>query len=149
MTARSLPLALVLFLAPALWAQPPIPWWENPVGNGLTLTDSQRERINTIVADFRDRLDQDRKEAERAERELESVFNAERIDWPRGRQVIDQLAKARSALTQDLALMTLRLRAVLTYDQWRTLQARGLTNPGREGGRGRRPPPPTGTKFIR
>ena len=44
----------LLFLAAGLaYAQPPVAWWENPVANGLSLSEYQRERINRIVADAR------------------------------------------------------------------------------------------------
>jgi Spy/CpxP family protein refolding chaperone len=123
-------------------AQPPIPWWENPVANGLTLSEAQRDRINHIVAEFRDRLAQERQEAERAERDLEGVFNSDTVDFPRGAQAIDQLVKARGAFTQDLSWMTMRLRAVLTADQWRELQSKfPQGGRGRDAGRGRRPGP--------
>lgn len=139
MTARILLLTAALCIAPLAVAQPPIPWWENPVGNGLTLTESQWDRVKRILAECRDRIDQERADVERAELEMENIFNGERIDWPRARPAIDQLAKARSILTQDLTTMTLRLRSVLTVDQWRTLQARGAT--GRPKGRGPGGPP--------
>ena len=134
MTTRLLPLTLLsaLLLPISLPAQPPIAWWENPVANGLTLSDSQRDRINNIVAEFRDRLNQEREDAERAEREFENVVNADTVDYPRGRAAIEQLKQARAVFTQDVSLMTLRLRTVLTTEQWRSLRSRRR---GREGGR--------------
>jgi Spy/CpxP family protein refolding chaperone len=115
---------------------PPVAWWENPVANGLTLNDAQKEKINSIVREYRDRLVSKRQEVERAERELEGVFNAETVDFPHGRAVTDQLVKARGELTHEMVRMTLRLRAVLTTEQWRTLQDRNAV--GRSG-KGSRP----------
>jgi Spy/CpxP family protein refolding chaperone len=147
---------LAFALAIPAVAQPPVAWWENPVANGVQLSDAQKERLNQIVREHRDRLMQKREESERAERELEAVFNADTVDFFRGRQAIDQLTKARTAFTQDLSMMTLKLRAVLTADQWRELQSRrpeGRGGRGRgpgPGGRnfdGRRPPPPPGSGF--
>lgn len=142
----------LLASVPAL-AQPPVAWWENPVANGLTLSDVQKERINGILRDHRDALTSARDAAERAEQDLDTIYNAEAIDWARARAAIDQLVKARADLTQNLARMTLRLRAVLTIDQWRTLQGRGAT--GRAGkGRGPgpanrgRPPRPPATSEV-
>lgn len=115
---------------------PPVAWWENPVANGLTLSDSQKEKISLIVREHRDRLVSKRQEVERAERELEGVFNAETVDFPHGRAVTDQLLKARGELTHEMVRMTLRLRTVLTTEQWRTLQDRNAMG---RGGKGPRP----------
>lgn len=121
---RWLPLLAVTLALGVAQAQPPIPWWENPIGNGLVLSEAQRDRINSIVSEFRDRLTMERQDAERAEREFESVVNADTVDSRRGWLAIDQLVKARGVFTKDISTMTLRLRAVLTADQWRTLQER-------------------------
>jgi Spy/CpxP family protein refolding chaperone len=139
---------LTVFVATVAYAQPPIAWWENPVANGLTLSEDQRDWINRIVAQYRDRLNAERQDVERAEREFETIMNAETVDMQRGRAAIDQLGKARAIFFQDISMMTLRLRKVLTAEQWRTLQ---LQRGGRDGGkgrpegRGRRGPPPLGS----
>jgi Spy/CpxP family protein refolding chaperone len=136
---------VVFALLPVAHAQPPVAWWENPVAYGLTLSDAQWSRVNHILGEYRERLTLERQEAERAEREFESAINAETVDYQRGRIAIDQLVKARSVFTQDVSQMTLRLRAVLTADQWRSLQTRrrgleaGRQGGGREGGKGFRP----------
>ena len=158
MIRRWLQIAFLAGAVPVVQAQPPIAWWENPVANGLTLSDAQRDRINHIVGEYRDRLTLERQEAERAEREFENTVNADTVDWQRGRAAIDQLVKARGVFTQDISQMTLRLRTVLTADQWRSLQnRRGEREGGREGsreggkgprpeGRGRRGGPPVGSQ---
>lgn len=144
-------LLLVLFAAVAS-AQRPFAWWENPVANGLVLSEAQRTLVTQIVSEYRDRLTAERREAERAEREFEAVVNAETVDSQRGRAAIDQLVKARGVFTGDVSQMTLRLRAVLTAEQWRTLQLRrdgigGREGKGRPEGRGRKggPPLPNGS----
>jgi Spy/CpxP family protein refolding chaperone len=120
------------------FAQPPFAWWENPIANGLTLSEAQRDKIGQIMGEHRDRLTRERQEAERAEREFESVINADTVDWGRGRIAIDQWVKARGVFTEDMARMTLRLRNVLTAEQWHSLQLRDGGR-GREGGKGRPP----------
>jgi Spy/CpxP family protein refolding chaperone len=130
------------------WGQPPVAWWENPVANGLTLTETQRDSINAIVREHQDSLRAARQAAEKAERELDAIYNADTVDLARGRAAIEDLVKARAELTRNLARMTLRLRAVLTVEQWRMLQSRGAVGRGRGpgripgGGRGRRGGPP-------
>jgi Spy/CpxP family protein refolding chaperone len=132
-------LAILAQSGPPARPRPPVAWWENPVANGLTLSESQKDRINKIIREHRDRLTTERMEVERAERDLESVFDAEAVDFQRGKVVTDQLLKARGELTHEMVRMTLRLRAVLTPDQWRTLQDRNVSavGQGAKGGRGR------------
>ncbi len=132
-------LGLVLMVAAVLASgQPPRPWWENPIGNGLTLTDRQRERVNWIAAEYRDRLTAERQDVERAEREFESVLNAEVLDLKKCEAAIEQVVKARGVFAQDISTMTLRLRRVLTAEQWRMLQSQRDDDKGRPDGRGRR-----------
>ena len=145
---------LVAGLACAAYAQSPFPWWENPVASGLTLSEAQRSLVTQIVGEYRDRLTAERREAERAEREFEAVVNADTVDSQRGSVAINQLVKARGVFTQDLSQMTLRLRAVLTAEQWRTLQVRRGGREGKGGGRegrGRKggPPPQSGSGPVR
>jgi Spy/CpxP family protein refolding chaperone len=136
-----------LFLAGAsfLAAQPPRPappiaWWENPVANGLDLTDAQKDSVNRIRKIFNERVVQKREAIDRAEAELDAIFNAPAIDWDKARVTVDQLAQARADLTRDVSIMMLRMRAVLTFDQWKTLEARRQTLQSRDPrgkGRGR------------
>ena len=132
---RGLLAALLLFPGILAAQRGPNPWWENPVASGLkNLTVEQRNRINAIVAEYRDRLVNERMEAEKAEHELDAIFNADLVDFSRGSAAIDRLVKARADVTRDVSEMTLRLRRVLTAEQWRTLQAQQP-----EDGRGRGP----------
>jgi len=144
---------LVALVASTASAQPPFPWWENPIGNGLMLSDAQRTLVMQIQSEYRDRLSVELREVERAEREFEAVVNADTIDEKRGRLAINQLEKARGVFTRDLSQMILRMRAVLTAEQWRSLQIRrGGRDGGREGkgprpeGRGRKGGPPIGSQ---
>lgn len=140
---------VAMALATALSAQPraaSMPWWENPLASGLMLTETQRIRIQEIVRDYRDVLSGLRAEVEEAEAALEEVFNSDAVDQRRGTAAIDRLARTRAELTRAVSEMTLKLRAVLTPQQWQELQRRGGQSPGR-GGRGpsrRRLPKETG-----
>jgi Spy/CpxP family protein refolding chaperone len=151
MIRRWLVRLLMVAALPAAFAQPPIAWWENPVANGLTLSEAQQSRINEILREYSSRLTAERWEAERAEREFERVINAETMDYQQGQAAIDRLVKARGVFTEDFSQFTLVLRAVLTADQWSSLQNR-RGGRGREGGkgprlegRGRKSAPPAGS----
>jgi Spy/CpxP family protein refolding chaperone len=140
-------LAAVMMAIPAmLWAQPrtvSLPWWENPLASGLTLTDSQRGRIQDVVREYRDQLADLRAEVEDAEAALEAVFNDEAVDQRRGTAAIDRLARTRADLTRAVSGMTLKLRTILTPQQWQELQRRGEEG-ARDADRNRRRAPATG-----
>jgi Spy/CpxP family protein refolding chaperone len=119
-------LALVVFLTPA-WAQPPrayFPWWESPLAKELNLSDEQRQKIREIVRESRNQLIDKRAAAEKAEAELEDLFSEPVIDQARAQQAIDRLVAARSELTRAFTELSLKVRMVLTPEQWKDLQQR-------------------------
>ena len=70
---------------------------------------------------------------EKAEGNLDDFFNTEGTTDPRrANEAIDRLAAARAELTKVVSQMSLKLRGVLTAQQWQELQRRG---PGRGPGR--------------
>jgi Spy/CpxP family protein refolding chaperone len=134
-------ICLILAVPAALCAQgrgAMFPWWENPVVNSLDLTDTQRGQIREVVREYRGKMFEVRAAVDKAESELEEVFNDESIDQRKGDEAIDRLVKARSEMTKAVSEMSLRLRAVLTPQQWQDLQKRQQDQPGigRDVGRG-------------
>jgi Spy/CpxP family protein refolding chaperone len=133
-------LALALEMTGALSAQPlrsptTFPWCNNPVANGLNnLTDAQTKQINATCSEYRDALKDLYAQVNAAEGNLEVIFNQDSIDQRKADQAVNQLANARGDLTRTLSQMSLKLRNVLTADQWRDLQARqagrGAARPG-------------------
>jgi len=108
-------------------AQPPrayFPWWDRPLTKDLNLTPSQQQKIRTTVREFRDKLKEERTAVQRAELDLQDVFNGDTIDVQRAFASVENLAVARENLTRTFAQMALRLRLVLTKDQWEQLQQR-------------------------
>jgi Spy/CpxP family protein refolding chaperone len=134
----------------------PRDWWENPLASGLNLTDAQRRQIQVVTRDFRNRLVDARATVEKAEGELSDIFNDGNADDRRASDAIDRLARARGELTRVVSQMSLRLRGVLTAEQWQELQRRDRgrgsgwgvppplrgPSPGDPGGFRRRPGPP-------
>lgn len=121
-----LPFVLLLAALPAA-AQPPrgyFPWWESPLVRDLNLTEDQRQQIRNTVRDYRSRLIDLRAAVEKAEGEVGDVFNDPSIDQRRGMEAIDRLIAARGELTRAISEMTLKLRLVLTREQWQELQRR-------------------------
>jgi Spy/CpxP family protein refolding chaperone len=100
------------------------PWWDRPLAKNLNLTPSQQQKIRTTVREFRNKLAEERAAMQRAELDLQDVFNDDTIDVQRAFASVENLALARENLTRTFAQMALRLRLVLTKDQWQQLQKR-------------------------
>jgi Spy/CpxP family protein refolding chaperone len=121
------------------------PWWDNPLSQDLNLTDAQRNQIRALVKEYRDHLVDERAAVEKADGELEDVFSEDTVDQRRASEALDRLIAARSELTKSLAQMSLRMRTVLTVQQWQELQRRqGRGGPRPFGKNGRRGPPGSG-----
>lgn len=116
-----------LILPVLAMAQPPrsfFPWWESPMTRDMNLTDQQRLQIRTILRDTRGPMIDVRGAVEKAEAELEDLFNDEGSNQQRSYEAIENLVKARGDMTRAFAQLSLRLRAVLTTQQWHELQKR-------------------------
>ena len=118
------------------FAQLPKPfyaWWSSPVARDLNLTPEQQKEIRFTIRDYRAHLVDLRAQIERAEADLEYQFNQSSVNAQKANEAIDRLAAARSDLTKTLSQMSLKLRAVLTQEQWQELQRRrprgGAPNP--------------------
>jgi Spy/CpxP family protein refolding chaperone len=132
---------IILALPVALSAQGArsgfFPWWDGPLVSGLDLTDAQRTEIRSVIRDYRGKMMEVRGAVQKAEGDLDAVFNEDTVDQRRGSEAIDRLTKARADMTKSVSEMSLRIRAVLTTQQWQELQRRqreqgsGLENAGR------------------
>jgi Spy/CpxP family protein refolding chaperone len=141
---------LILATAPAMHAQGPrggfFPWWNNPIANGVELTDAQRVQIRSVTGEYRGRMMEVRDAVRKAESDLDAVFNEDTVDQRKGSEAIERLTKARGDMTRAVAEMSLRMRAVLTPQQWQDLrqQAREARRPSRRENAGRGSAPPQG-----
>ncbi len=140
----------LLFLAlPAIMAaQPPRggqrPWFlDAEVVRDLSLTDGQTKQIRQTQKDFRARMFDLRTAIDKAESDLDAVFNEEPVDQNKANDAINRLAGARGELTKAVSQMDLKLRMILTLPQWQELQKRQRTWPGprRRGPNGGSPQP--------
>jgi Spy/CpxP family protein refolding chaperone len=136
-------LAVALLLAGPLCAQMPkgiYAWWSNRMNlEALNLSLDQRRHIQTTVRDYRGHLIEVRAAVNQAEEDLAAEFNKDPVDGQKANQAIERLIAARSDLTRTLSQMSLKLRTVLTNEQWQELQRR---RPTRE-----RDDPPTGASH--
>ena len=141
--------SIILALPAAIRAQGArgglFPWWDSPIVNGLDLTDAQRTQIRTVIGEYRGRMMEVRGAVQKAEGDLEAVFNDDTVDQRRGSEAIDRLTKARADMTKSVSEMSLRMRAVLTTQQWQELQRRQREQGSRIENAGRGSGQPRGT----
>jgi Spy/CpxP family protein refolding chaperone len=144
---------MLFAVVPALHAQGPrggfFAWWDNPIASGLELSDAQRVQIRSVTGEYRGKMMEVRDAVRKAESDLDEVFNQDAVDQRKGAEAIERLTKARGDMTKAVAEMSLRMRSVLTPQQWQELRqreqaarldkaGRGSATPQRAGARGRR-----------
>ncbi len=117
---------LALLLSSTVFGQMPkslYAWWSKPViARQLNLTNVQRQQIRATVMQFRPHLIDIRAEVNKAEIDLQTQFDHDPVDQAKANQAIERLITARTDLTRTLSQMSLKLRTVLTEQQWRDLQ---------------------------
>lgn len=121
-------IVLMLLLGGCSFAQMPkgiYAWWSRPeIAKDLNLTPAQRQQIRATVQQYRPHLLNVRSEVNRAEQELADQFNREPVDTAKTNEAIERLVDARSDLTRTITQLSLKLRLVLTEQQWQELQRR-------------------------
>jgi Spy/CpxP family protein refolding chaperone len=121
-------LILALLSSGVLLAQMPkgiYAWWSRPeIARNLNLTPAQREQIRAAVQQFRPHLLNVRVAVNQAEQALAEQFNRNPVDPGKTNEAIERLVDARSDLTRTLTQLSLKLRLVLTEQQWEELQRR-------------------------
>lgn len=127
---RRLAIIGVLF-AGSLCAQMPkgiYAWWSKPeIARDLNLSPAQREQIRTTVQQYRPHLMNVRSAVSQAEQDLADQFNRNPVDPAKTNEAIERVVDARSDLTRTLTQLSLKLRLILTEEQWQELQRRGPT----------------------
>ncbi len=133
---------------PAWWE---MPWWNSPLVRNLNLSEAQMRDIRAAVREYRGPLMDLRQSVQRADGDLEAVLAVTPVDQHRATEAIDRLANARADMTRTISQMTVRLRGILTDEQWQELHQRASERgPGGRFGRGRGGPPggpPPGDTF--
>lgn len=136
-------LALTLLWGTILCAQMPrgiYAWWSRPqIARDLNLSPAQRAQIRATVQQYRPHLLNVRMAVNQAEQDLANQFDRNPVDPGKTNEAIDKLVDARSDLTRTLTQLSLKLRLVLTEQQWQELQRR---RPGQ--GADSAPPPESG-----
>jgi Spy/CpxP family protein refolding chaperone len=141
-------LGLVFITVTCILAQGPVffPWWDSPIAGNLKLSEDQKTRIRETVREYRDQLIQQRADVQIAEANLQDLMDEDQVNESAAADAIDKLVTARANLTRTFSKMSLKLRLVLTPEQWRELERRrprGRVGPGvSRRGRARRPVSP-------
>jgi Spy/CpxP family protein refolding chaperone len=124
-------LALALLLSGSLFAQMPrgiYAWWSRPeIARDLNLTPAQRQQIRATVQQYRPHLVNVRMTVNQAEQALAEQFDRNPVDAGKTNEAIERLVDARSDLTRTLTQLSLKIRLVLTEQQWQELQRRRPT----------------------
>jgi protein CpxP len=122
-------------------------WWNNPkVVERLKLTDEQRKVFDGILLQHREKLIDLRASLQKAELALEPLMRDDQPNEARILSQIDKVAQARAELEKANAGFLLAIRAKLTPEQWKLVQAY-RANRGFEGrGQGRNGQGPGGWK---
>jgi Spy/CpxP family protein refolding chaperone len=100
------------------------PWWNSPVASEVGLSPAQTQRIRQIVRSYRERLFDVRNEVQKAEAALEELMNDSEMTEEAAKPIINRVAQARANSNRVFLEMSTRIRAVLTYDQWKQLVQR-------------------------
>jgi Spy/CpxP family protein refolding chaperone len=117
-------LCLLAAVASEAQNRPNFPWWNSPVVGDLGLSNAQSQKMRQIVRSYRDRLLDSRNSVQKAEGELEDIFNDQDVDVEAAKPIIERVANARAASSRVFLEMSVQLRGVLTLDQWRQLVRR-------------------------
>ena len=108
-------------------------WWDSPIAQNLNLTPEQQKQIRGTVREFRDRMIEQRAGVQKAEAGFMDFLNDDQVNEAKAKEAVERLVVARGDLMRSVSLMSLRLRAVLTPQQWQELQRRR----GQQGPQGR------------
>ena len=100
------------------------PWWERPIAQNLNLSPEQQKQIQATVREYRDRLIEQRANVQKAEARLQDEMNEDQVNEARANDAIEKLLAARSEIARTFSQMSLKLRVVLTPQQWQNLRGR-------------------------
>jgi Spy/CpxP family protein refolding chaperone len=133
---------------PALAQGPPRgprPWWDGNIAKNANLSDAQQKQVEQIRSEYRPRMVETRKAVNKANAEVAAAFNEDPVDQAKANAAIEKLAAANAEATRAVSQLELKLRAILSSQQWQAMNE-GRPWPERDRpGPGRRRGPPTST----
>ena len=119
-------LILVAVIAALGFAQEPeqFAWWDRPIARNLNLAPEQQKQIRGTVREFRDRLIEEQAVVRKSEANLRDLMDEDQVNEARTRDAIEKVVAARGELMRTVSQMALKMRMVLTPEQWQRVQAR-------------------------
>jgi Spy/CpxP family protein refolding chaperone len=103
--------------------------------DNLNLSEAQQKQIKAICKESAKKVFDLREAWNKAETELQGVFDESPVDQSKANVAIEHLTAARSDLFRATSQMDLKIRTVLTDEQWKELKKRDRRGgPGRPGG---------------
>jgi hypothetical protein len=90
--------------------------------------------VESVQREYRGKMIDSRAEMAKAELDLDDAMNTDPFDMRKANDAANRASKARDTLTRDLTQMGLRLRAVLTKEQWNIARTRFQRPGGLRGG---------------
>ena len=119
-------LAMMLILAPAMVCAQPAHGRgfrvKPDVAKQLNLTDAQKSQMDQVNHEFRQRLFELRDAVNKAETAVDEVFNVDPVDEAKGTEAINRLNAARGELFKAMSQQDLKIRTILTAQQWQQLK---------------------------
>jgi len=100
----------------------------------LNLSEAQQKQISSICKDSVKKVSDLREAWRKAEAELQAAFDESPVDQAKSNNSIEHLTAARTDLFRATSQMELKIRTVLTDDQWQQLKIRQRRGPGRPSG---------------
>ncbi len=86
------------------------------------LADAQMQQFEQIFQENRNALSDLRVEVEKKERDLQVLLDAPKVDHRQAEPAVDALLEARNRLAKATSMMMVRMRQVVTQEQWRRMQ---------------------------
>lgn len=146
--------AALLLMGAGVQAQglgvPPGKWWERPrVVEELGITSEQKQRLEAVTYQSARAMIDLKSAVDKAELDLRVAGDGEPFDPRSARQAFVALQQARQRLETERFELLIKVREVLTREQWQ--QLREMTQALRERIKERRPdgPPAAGNRLPR
>lgn len=105
---------------------PQFPFTFGPIGltplmREAGLSEAQMRQFSEIYQANRHSLIDDRAEVEKKEGDLQVLLDAPQVDLAQAEKAVDALLAARNRLSKTTTMMMVRMRQVVTQEQWRKM----------------------------
>jgi Spy/CpxP family protein refolding chaperone len=104
-------------------------WWKDSgTAKAVGLTDAQAGQIEQAFLEHRLKLIDLQADVDKQETQMQALLDADQADESQLTSRLDQLLSARTQLEREVSMMSLRIRGLLSADQWKKLRSIALKN---------------------